>query len=314
MTKKQFLMIVLMLTASVVNAVNPHWVMNPYLYPNNMSLVGIVRINGVEQSENIEIGVFCGEELRGSALPRYSSVAQRNVYEITIYGDAVCNLHFRLWDHAQGCEPAMTCENEITFEINGIIGNARNPYVMDFITTQQPYTFTGSGSWTDPSNWTAPGGSTPTSMPDLTNEDVVVDGMAQISNGTFATVKSLTINSGKILEINSGASLTVTGEISNNDDASLLVLNDGGQIFQNNDGVKATFRKSIVNPKDWNGKQKDGWQLISSPVVGAAVEDFIPENGDYDLYIWDNDNVMEDEDETEIPWVNYKVRLNGQIW
>lgn len=310
MTKKQFLMIVLMLTAFVVNAVNPHWVMNPYLYPNNMSLVGIVQINGVEQSENIEIGVFCGEELRGSALPRYSSVAQRNVYEITIYGDAVCNLHFRLWDHAQGCEPAMTCENEITFEINGIIGNARNPYVMDFITAQQPYTFTGSGSWTDPSNWTAPDGSVLTELPDFTDEDVVVDGKAFISNGESVTVKSLTINSEKVLEINGGAILTVTGEISNNDDSNSLILNDGGQIFQNNENVKATFRKSIVNPKDWNGKQKDGWQLISSPIENTTIESFTSQDTDYDLYIWDNDNVMEDEDETEIPWVNYKVHCD----
>ncbi|MCQ2308279.1 MAG: T9SS type A sorting domain-containing protein [Bacteroidales bacterium] len=300
----------------VSDEITPHWIPDETLYSGNMSMVGIIQIDGVEQnSDRLEIGAFCGEEVRGSQFPQYIQGLDRYIFFLTIHGDDPCKITFKLWNHNTGSLSDATTMQTIQYTTNNTVGSVSTPFALNFTTSSiTKYTFTGSGSWTDPSNWTAPDGTTPVSMPDLTNEDVVVDGKAFIPNGESVTVKSLTINSEKVLEINGGAILTVTGEISNNDDASSLVLNDGGQIFQNNENVKATFRKSIVNPSGWNGRQKDGWQLISSPVVGAAVEDFIPENGDYDLYIWDNDNVMEDEDETEIPWVNYKVHYDDEYY
>ena len=299
----------------VSDEITPHWIPDETLYSGNMSMVGIIQIDGVEQnSDRLEIGAFCGEEVRGSQFPQYIQGLDRYIFFLTIHGDDPCKITFKLWNHNTGSLSDATTMQTIQYTTNNTVGSVSSPFALNFTTSSiTKYTFTGSGSWTDPSNWTAPGGSTPTSMPDLTNEDVVVGGMAQITNGTFATVKSLAINAGKVVEINGGASLTVTGEISNDDDASSLVLNDGGQIFQNNENVKATFRKSIVNPKVW-GNSKTGWQFISSPIVDAAVEDFIPENGDYDLYIWDNDNVMEDDDETEVPWVNYKKHHDDEYY
>ncbi len=300
--KKCFLTLILVMTARLACAVDLHWVMDPHLYENYMTVYGEVQIDGVVQNDgNLEIGAFCGDELRGSVLPYYSNLTHKYVHEILIYGDNPCTIYLRIYDHNTDTELTAVCGTTFTYEANEIIGNEVNPQILNFVSAETAYTFTGSGSWTDPSNWTAPGGSTPTSMPDLTNEDVVVDGMAQITNGTFATVKSLAINTYKVVEIKDGASLTVIGEVSNDDDASSLVLNDGGQIFQNNENVKATFRKNITNPAVW-GSTRNGWQFISTPIENTTIESFISQDTDYDLYIWDGSE--------ELEWINYKNHID----
>lgn len=314
---KKFLLVLVSLSVALrVSAQGTHWIPDESLYSDNMSVVAEIHINNALQtSAALEIGAFCDEEVRGSQmLTYYGNPFDKYAVYLTLYGVSNDKITFRLYDHSTETELAVTSSELLTFVPNGTIGDLINPHVFNFVSAETAYTFTGSGSWTLPSNWKGHDGSTLTELPDFTDEDVVIDGMAFIPNGETVIVKSLTINPEKVLEINKGASIEVSGEISNNDDASSLVLNDGGQIFQKNENVKATFRKNIVNPKDWNGKQKDGWQFISSPIVGAALEDFIPENGDYDLYVWDNDNVMEDDDETEVPWVNYKQHHDDEYY
>jgi len=302
--KKYFLTLAIALIAFAAHAVDLHWNMNPFLYPNNMTVNGVVQLNGVEQNDpNLEVGVFCGDELRGSALPRFSVVGQKYIHEIMIYGESTCTLQFRLYDHNTEMESPMVCEATVTFEANALIGNAQNPFVINFVSAETPFTFSGYGSWTLPSNWTGKDGQPLTELPDFSNEDVVIDGMAFIPNGESVIVKSLTINEDKVLEINSGASLTVAETIENNDDANSLVLNDGGQIFQNNENVKATFNKNITNPTVW-GNTRSGWNLISSPIVNTTIESFISQDENYDLYIWDGS--------ADNQWINYKSHSDDE--
>lgn len=314
---KKFLLVLVFLSVALhVSATGTHWVPDIYKYNDNMSVVAEIYINDILQSStDLEIGAFCDDEVRGSQMVTYygEPFFKYAVY-LTIYGETDNQITFRLYDHSTETELAFTSPEPLTFIPNGTIGNLINPHVLNFTMSETPYTFFGSGSWTLPSNWKGKDGSVLTELPDFTNEDIVIDGMAYIPNGESVIVKSLTINSEKVLEIKSGASLEVTGKIDNNDDANSLVLNDGGQIFQNNENVKATFRRSIVNPANWSGGgMKDGWQFISCPITDAAVEDFIPETGGYDLFIWDNENVAEDE-ETEIPWVNYKAHYDDEYY
>jgi len=311
---KKFLLVLVSLTVALhVSATGTHWVPDIYKYNDNMSVVAEIYINDILQtSTDLEIGAFCDDEVRGSQMVTYygEPFFKYAVY-LTIYGETDNQITFRLYDHSTETELAFTSPEPLTFIPNGTIGNLINPHVLNFTMSETPYTFFGSGSWTLPSNWKGKDGSVLTELPDFTNEDIVIDGMAFIPNGESVIVKSLTINSEKVLEINNGASLEVTGKIDNNDDANSLVLNDGGQIFQNNENVKATFRRNIVNPANWSGGgMKDGWQFISCPITDAAVEDFIPETGGYDLFIWENLNV--DDDENEVPWVNYKAHVGEE--
>ncbi len=149
-------------------------------------------------------------------------------------------------------------------------------------------TFSGIGTWNDASMWSK--GSVPTS-----EEDIVIEGDVVIESGNI-TAKSITINGGS-LTVDSGVVLTVN-ETFKNTDVDAFVINDGAEVFVNND-VSATFNMVIINPTSWSDNNKDGWQFIASPIVNANIDAFIPQSGtDYDLFKYDGTQ--------ELQWVNHK--------
>ena len=150
-------------------------------------------------------------------------------------------------------------------------------------------TFSGNGAWNVASNWSK--GSVP-----ATAEDIIVNGNATIENGNV-TAKSITINSGS-LTVNSGVTLTITGAFLNTN-TKAFIINDGAQVFQNNENVAATFNMYVDNPSSWGYDHKGGWQFISSPMLDAAIDGFEPTSEtDYDLFKYDGTQ--------ELQWVNVK--------
>ena len=150
-------------------------------------------------------------------------------------------------------------------------------------------TFNGSGAWNLASNWSK--GSAPT-----INEDVIINGNATIESGNIAA-KSITINSGS-LTINSGATLTVS-DLFLNKNPKAFIINDGAQVFQNNDNVVATYNMLIDRPMSWGNDHQGGWQFISSPITNAKIDGFKPESEtDYDLFKYDGTQ--------ELQWINHK--------
>lgn len=170
------------------------------------------------------------------------------------------------------------------------------------VVKQGPATFIGGDTenptaWNVDANWST--GSVPADGADVTiNANAVISSAVNVSN--------VTINAGTSLTVANGGALTVTGTISQASNY-LLVLEEGGQIFQNNNNVTARFRMSIDNPSDWsNTSNKDGWQFISMPFNDALYSDFAgtynPSTGqntcDYDLYKYDGSQDLE--------WLNYR--------
>ena len=152
-------------------------------------------------------------------------------------------------------------------------------------------TFDGEGSWSDVNNWRH------NKKPTLATDNVVIIGNAFLEEEV--TINTLAINENGKLNINEGGNLTITDEITNND-TDALVINDGGQLYCANNDVTATFRKIIVNPQgEWGNPDKTGWQFISSSMQNSLVSDFVPENGDYDLYKYIPLS-------TTYQWYNYK--------
>ena len=169
---------------------------------------------------------------------------------------------------------------------------------------QGPATFEGGYSenptaWNVAANWST--GEVPAD-----GADVIIKANAVIS--TNVNVANLTINgtyNDANLTIANGGALTVTGDIVQTN--YQLILEEGGQIFQNNANVTARFRMIIDNPTDWsNAANKDGWQFISMPLTGVEYISFAtkynPSTGqntcDYDLYKYDGSQDKE--------WQNYK--------
>ena len=129
--------IILILCAVIVSngwLMANHWTPNSAPYENNMTLTGIVQINGVEQQNTaLEVGVFCGEECRGSDMVAYFAPTQHHVVQVLVYGENGDQLIFKLFDHNLNQELDLTSPEAITFTANGY-GNLTNPYLLDFAT------------------------------------------------------------------------------------------------------------------------------------------------------------------------------------
>lgn len=292
--KKIFIVLVILLSSRLAfsSSTELYWQFNHQQYEYNMSMVAAVYIDDVEQqNNNLELGVFYGDEVRGAALPSISNITGKYVYNITLFSDDACQLTFKLYDHNTSSVLELDCNQSCTFEIDATEGTSTNPYKISFITPIPYIIFSGEGSWNDVNNWN----NKVLPMPD---ENVVIDGAAVIPNESSITVNSLIINENKSLTIQDGGFLIVTEELTNAD-TDALIIEEGGQIFQNNDDVAATFRNVIDNPDgNWGDEDMSGWQFVASPVANVSVSDFIPADGDYDLYMYDGAK--------EHQWVNFK--------
>ena len=119
-----------------------HWDVNINKYPNNMSIVGVVAIDGVEQtSSTLEVGAFCGGECRGRemVIGDYYSMFNHYYLFLTVYGNDGDALVFRIYDHATGEELVGNCINTETFVTNGTLGDPGTPYVLNYLS---PSSFT----------------------------------------------------------------------------------------------------------------------------------------------------------------------------
>lgn len=135
--KKWLLSIFAFLMCFVVNA--NHWESNPYLYENNMISIGIIKIDGVEQrSDSLEIGAFCDDECRGSAIATYSGSFDRFFVYLMIYGNQNDEINFRLYDHLQDMEPNVESLSTAVFQINGQLGSSSAPFEFCFETLAPP--------------------------------------------------------------------------------------------------------------------------------------------------------------------------------
>ena len=287
--KKTFLTLAILLFAKTLMSVELRWKANPLEY--DMILTAAVYIDEEEQqNEMLELGVFLGDDVRGSALPKLSPITNKYLYYINVYNEELtASMTFKLYNHETEEVMVLDCGQVLEFVSEGDNGDDINPYIVNFTTPIPAVTFTGEGSWNEKSNWED------ATLPTET-DDVVIDGDAVITGEVL--VNSLMINAGKSLTIQNGGVLTVTETVINTD-YDALIIEDGGQIIQTNENVAATFKKNIVVPSDvWGNLDKTGWQFVSSPVTKAATADFVPNNDDYDLYKYDGTQ--------ELQWINYK--------
>ena len=133
-----------------------HWTPESSSYSETMSLYGIIQIDGVEQfSDWLEVGVFCGDECRGSAIASEFFLTQRYLVILNIYGETGQELTFKLYDHGVGQELDLVSPEAVTFNVNGY-GNPVEPYVLNFasiveiaatISPAEAGTVTGIGSY-----------------------------------------------------------------------------------------------------------------------------------------------------------------------
>ncbi|MBR4391102.1 MAG: T9SS type A sorting domain-containing protein [Bacteroidales bacterium] len=112
-----------------------HWIPNSHQFPMNMNVIAVLEVNGIEQSnEMLELGVFCGDECRGSCILQYfDEPLDRYMLFLTAYGAEGDPFLFRLYDHLTQQELDFVSGNTMTYHTNALIGDLMEPYVFSFI-------------------------------------------------------------------------------------------------------------------------------------------------------------------------------------
>ena len=133
--KKAILVLMACLSSAMLfSQTQTHWSPVSSGTSGSMVLIGKIQINGVDQtSDQLELGVFCGDECRGACIAHLFDYIQPAYYMVDpmVYGDAGNSYTFKLYDHSQNQELDLTSPEAITFNENGY-GNVFTPYVLNF--------------------------------------------------------------------------------------------------------------------------------------------------------------------------------------
>lgn len=128
--KRIILILTMILSVGMLRA--NHWNPNAGQFADYMTVTAVVQINGVEQqSTRLELGAFCGDEVRGS---KYAQLAPngRYLFRLPCWGNAGDAFTFRLYDADLDEElDYLVCETVLTYNTNGY-GGLQTPYVLDF--------------------------------------------------------------------------------------------------------------------------------------------------------------------------------------
>ena len=259
---------------------------------NNMTVYGQLKIDGEFADENIEIGAFCGDDVRGRALIRKNGSVY--LFFLTVYGNTNDVINLRFYDHSVETELNVGGDYSITFSSSSTNVNAG---AVKYYTIK--YKFIGTDKdWNKVSNWqlvcdswAEPQNATqlPSSNPKMIDDIIVA---ANLDATSDYIVKDLEIISEKVLTIAPSASLEIIGDITNDDVNALVVdsdINGTGSLIHNDDNVVAKVNCHIDNSsvtRNWNAD----WHFISSPVANQTIESFIQTEENYDFYSWSEFN------------------------
>ena len=120
-----------------VTAENNHWVPDIHAYPNNMSIMAVVELNGVELQDNrYELAVFSGNECRGSIRLMYVEPMRRYVAFLSVAGEEDAELRLALYDTMTD-ETYFNTTDYLNFEANAVVGSLHSPYVVRFGGTEE---------------------------------------------------------------------------------------------------------------------------------------------------------------------------------
>ena len=257
-----------------------------------MTVYGQIKIDGEFADENIEIGAFCGDEVRGRAIIRKQG--SMYLFFLTVYGNANDKMELHFYDHEIGTELNVVGDFFITYSSSNTNLNAG---VVDYYTVT--YKFIGtdkdwnkisnwqliSGLWDEPQNATQ----LPSSNPDMIDDIIVAE---DLDANLDYIVKDVKLLAYVTLKITSTGALEIIGDIANTDENALIVdadINGTGSLVHNSDDVIAKVNCYIDNSSLTRSWSAD-WHFISSPVANQTIESFIPTEENYDFYSWSEFN------------------------
>ena len=112
-----------------ITSENNYWVPASSQYANNMTMVAVLDVKGGDY----EVAAFVGGEVRGSARPVYIESLDAYMFFLTIHGDEVEEMTFKVYDLATGEEYDLN--NRMNYSNDAVVGSIGNPYVLSRGTT-----------------------------------------------------------------------------------------------------------------------------------------------------------------------------------
>ena len=125
-----------------------HWNVNVNQFGDNMTVTGIIQIDGVEQAvPYLEIGAFCNDECRGRQLLTYYPQVDRYLVFLMLYGEEGDMFTFKLYNHETNEESTAGCAATVTFEADALLGSFMEPFVFNFSDMQLSQFSQGYNWW-----------------------------------------------------------------------------------------------------------------------------------------------------------------------
>ncbi|MBQ3354121.1 MAG: choice-of-anchor J domain-containing protein [Bacteroidales bacterium] len=231
-------------TANFVDMSN-FYIVDPNAYESNMTLTGIVKIDGVEQDNRfLEVSAWSGDEVRGTAYLEHVALTigentiDRYFVLMTVYGNEGDELTFKLYNHSTAEELDIMCTSNLTFEADENYGSLTDPYVINFMNViAVDYQFTPGWNW-----W-----STHVELSSINGLEMLEDGLgassAQIASqsaftkyyesfGWYGSLTSINNESMYRIKVNEGETpeVTMTGAEANPEDHPITIKNGWNHI------------------------------------------------------------------------------------
>ena len=111
-------------TEANITSENNYWVPVSSQYADNMTMVAMLDVKG----SDYEVAAFVGGEVRGSSRPVYIESLDAYMFFLTIHGDEVEEMTFKVYDLATGEEYSI--DNRMNYSDDAVVGSVRNPYML----------------------------------------------------------------------------------------------------------------------------------------------------------------------------------------
>ena len=132
--KKLFLLSILALLTSFLNA-QTHWTPVDPAGSSGLTatIIGVIQFEGEEQhNNNLEVGVFQGDECRGTSMAS-TVISDRCYVFMSVFGLEGEEDSFKIYDHETGAELDMSGEQTFVYHDDANTGSIPSPYLFNFL-------------------------------------------------------------------------------------------------------------------------------------------------------------------------------------
>ena len=252
-------------------------------YDSEMFINAYINIDGEYQNRgDLELAVFCDNELRELVRPIYNKKVKQYIATLTIMGNNNDELTFKLYDHSGNVLSESMPLNSVYVEsfVEDVVIGTPIPITLNFIyqsvakVGDQYFTTLAAAveAATEDNNVI-------TLLKEVTGDGFVIDKDVTIDFAGFA----YTLNEGEVISIQEGGVATFVNDANITEGVELF----GGQLYTTNDNLTIVAKKAFEHVTGEFGA-KDGWGTISTPVGKVAI----PENDNHDLYMYEEATAM----------------------